>query len=495
MQKLAWESTLERRLAQFELAKITSMTIIHHYLRKGLLILSSFIAALSLFTSCEKQPDLGQFGYSNVPDNNSANIVVVDSSTINMTTVFVDSTATSGTGYLMVGNYNDAYLGQISSEAYLQVRPPAGMPALDPQLDTYDSIGMVLFFPKANPFYGDSTVPETYEVHQVDSLYQLPNYQFAWWSNEALPIGPSLGSATVSIAPNLPYTSQNAGDTVKIRMDDGLGLQLYNMIYNKSDTITNLTSFLNWFSGLCITPGPGQGSAIYGFKDSSLMRIYYRSNSGGASVTKTIDFTIYNRNGQWNHVTNNRTGSPLANLVVPTNPKQPPPQTPSSLTGNAAYVDNILGLTTKLTFPYLNAISQRPDYIGLLRAQLTVIPLAGSFSTTWTLPPQVGVFYTDLNNLLGPPVIAQTGGANQTGNLVPNYLAPLQSTYTYDVTNFIANQITNTNQGASQEGLMLSVPSPANLGSFRRLAIADQSFPTQQRIVLSVYYISLYPHQ
>ncbi|HEV2352736.1 MAG TPA: DUF4270 family protein, partial [Puia sp.] len=293
----------------------------------------------------------------------------------------------------------------------------------------------------------------------------------------------------------LPYTSQNAGDTVKIRMDDGLGRELYNMVYNKSDTITSITNFLNWFSGLCITPGPGQGSAIYGFKDSSMMRIYYRSNVNGASVTKTIDFTIYNKSGQWNYITNDRSGSPLAGLAVPTNPTQPPPQTSSALTGHSSYVDNILGLTTKLTFPYLNAISQRPDYIGLLRAQLTVIPLAGSFSTTWTLPPQLGIYYTDLHNLTGPPLLAQSGGSIQNGNLVPNYLAPLQSTYTYDVTNFIATQITNTDQGANQSGLMLSIPSPGNLGSFRRLAIADQSFPTQQRIVLSVYYISLYPHQ
>ncbi|HEV2354356.1 MAG TPA: DUF4270 family protein, partial [Puia sp.] len=143
------------------------MTIIHHYLRKELLVLSSFIAALFFLTGCEKQPDLGQFGYSNVPDNNSANIVVVDSTTINLSTVFVDSTSTAGTGYMMVGNYNDAYLGQIRSQAYIQLRPPAGLPTLDPQSDTYDSIGMVLFFPRANPFYGDSTVPETYEVHQV----------------------------------------------------------------------------------------------------------------------------------------------------------------------------------------------------------------------------------------------------------------------------------------------------------------------------------------
>lgn len=490
MQKLAWKTA--------ESNKKTSMTIIHHYLRKELLIFSSFIVAFSLLTSCEKQPDLGQFGVNNITDNSSANIVIVDSSTVLLSTVYVDSVASSATTYLQVGTYNDAYLGQVTSQAFLQVRPPVNLPALNPQRDFYDSIGLDIFYRRSNPYYGDTTLPQTFEVHQViDSLYQLnlPS-QLGWYSDNYLPIGPSLGSTTVTIAPNLPYTSQNAGDTVKIRMDDAMGQQLYNMVYNKSDTLTTLSTFLNWFKGLSVTPGAGEpGGTMYGFFDSCLMRVYYRENTNGASVTKSIDFNLYARPSSWNYITNNRTGSPIANLVTPTNITQPPPATPSSLTGHASYVDNILGLTTKLTFPYLNSISQRPDYIGLLRATLTIIPLAGSFSTTWTLPPQVGVYYTDLHNEVGIPVYSPGTAAVQTGNVVPNYLQPLATTYTYDVTAFVAAQIANTAPGASQEGLMLSIPSPANLAQWRRLAIADQSFPTQQRVVLSVYYISLYPHQ
>ncbi|HTR27784.1 MAG TPA: DUF4270 family protein [Puia sp.] len=473
------------------------MTIIHHYLRKELLILSSFILAFTFLTSCEKQPNLGQFGSSNVTDNNSANIVVVDSSTVLLSTVYVDSVASASTSYLQVGTYRDAYMGQVTSQAYLQLRPPSFLPALDPQRDAYDSIGMTLFFRKSNPFYGDTTLPQSFEVHQVvDTLYQLPSYSNGWFSNQYLPLGPSLGSTTVTIAPNLPYTSQNAGDTVKIRMDDAIGQQLYNMAYNKSDTLTTLSTFLNWFKGICITPGAGSpGGAMYGFFDSCMMRVYYRENTNGVSKGKSIDFILYTPSTQWNYITNDRSGSPLANLVTPTSVTQPPPSTPSSLTGNASYVDNMLGLTTKLTFPYLSAISQRPDYIGLLRAQLTVVPIAGSFSTTWTLPPQIGIYRTDLHNQLGGAILSSTTGAQQTGNLTPNYLAPLQSTYSYDVTNFVATQINNTAPGANQVGLMLSISSPANLTRWQRLAIADQSFPTQQRIILSVYYISLYPHQ
>jgi hypothetical protein len=470
------------------------MTIIHHYLRKELLFLLSSLLTLFFLTSCQKQPDLGQFGGAYVSDNSSANVVVIDSSTIAMSTIFVDSTATAGTGFMLVGNYNDTYLGQVTSQSYIQVRPPPTLPTINPQLDTYDSIGMVLYFKKGNPYYGDTAIAQTYVVNQVDTLFELPQFKSGWYSNVSLPLGPDLGSVTVAIAPSAPYTSQNAGDTVKIRMDDNLGQQLYSMIYNKSDSVQTLTTFLNWFHGLCVSPAPGSQGVMFGFKDSALMRIYYREN-GSVSTTKTIDFTIYNRASQFNHITNNRAGSPIANLVTPTSPIQPPPLTPSSATHNASYVQTIGGLNVKLTFPFLNAIAQRPDYIGLLRAQLTVIPLAGSFSTTWTIPPQVGIFYTDLHNLQGAPLFSAASASPQTGNLSLNYFYPLQTSYTYDITNFVKTQISNTSPYGNQTGLMLSVPSPAGSTSFSRLVLGDQSYPADQRIILSVYYISLFPHQ
>src|SRR5580658_7171256 len=171
---------MARRLA-FEFIK-TSMTIIHHYLRKELLILSSFIFALSSLTSCEKQPDLGEFGSQNVTDNSTANIVIVDSSTVLLSTVYVDSVASAATTYLQVGTYNDPYMGQVTSQAFLQVKPPAFLPALDPVRDFYDSIGMAILFRKSNPFYGDTTLAQPFEVHQVvDTLYQLPPYSIGWF--------------------------------------------------------------------------------------------------------------------------------------------------------------------------------------------------------------------------------------------------------------------------------------------------------------------------
>ena len=414
----------------------------HKYLRKELLfLLSSSLLALFLLIGCQKQPDL-LFGSTYTDVNTGANVVLVDTSTILMSTVLVDSTATSGTGYLMVGAYNDDYLGRVTTRAYMQVVPPSSLPTLDPRADNYDSIGMILFARTGNPYYGDTTVYQTYVVNQIDSLYQFGNNQFAWWSNRSQPLGPDLGSASVRIEPNRPSTggisntSQGTGDTVRIPMDPALGQQLYTMIYNKSDTITNNTIFQNWFHGLCLSSGPNIANLIYGFKDSAVMRIYYREN-GVVSIGKYIDFALGNKSFQYNNLRPDYTGKPLNNIIRPTQNPQPPPATLSTAIGHVGYVQTIGGLNVKLTFPNISSIALRQDYIGLLRATLVVKPVPGSFSTIWRLPPQVGIYTTDQNNLLIAPVAALGTAGAQTGNLTLDYFHPLNTEYIYDVTNFV----------------------------------------------------------
>jgi len=469
----------------------------HNFLRKELLFfLTCFLSAFFFFPGCQKQPAL-LFGSTYVDDNTGANIVLVDTATINVSTVFIDSTSTAGTGFLMVGSYNDAYLGTVSSRAFLQVTPPPSLPALDPRIDTYDSMGMVLFFKPGNPYYGDTTQYQYYMVNQVDTLWQLGAFQRGWFSSYSLPLGPMLGESSVRIEPNRPInfaanTSQGAGDTVRIRMDDNLGRTIYNMIYNKSDTVEKSNQWLTWFNGLCISPDLSKGVAniMTGFKDSCLMRIYYRENAE-ISSEKYIDFTLTNKSFQFNNV--RATGA--NSLIQPTQNPQTPPATPSAQTGHAGFVSSINGMNVKLTFPFLSSIALRRDYIGLLRAQLTVRPVPGSFSQIWRLPPSVGIYYTDLNNLIGTPIPAVNSAGAQTGSLLLDYFNPLNTVYNYDVTTFVASQLTNPSPAALETGLMLSVPAPNNVAAFNRLILADQSYPRTQQIVLSVYYISLYPHQ
>lgn len=466
---------------------------INNYLKKERSFLLSSILALFSLVSCQKQPNL-TFGNTYVGDNNGANIVVVDTSTVYLYTVVVDSTFSAGTGYLQVGKYNDPYLGTVTSRAYLQVAPPSTA-AVD-EFDQYDSIGLVMLFKKSNPFYGDTTYTQTLVVNQVDSLYQLGSFQTNFNSKSVLPLDPTaLGQTNVMIAPNIPYTTQGSGDTVKIKLDDQLGHTLWNMIYNRSDTIFKSVNWLEWFHGLCISPGgalpPTATGNIFGFKDSAVMRIYYHK-SGVYSTPSFIDFGITNKSLQFNNIMVDRGSTPLSRLVHATQNPQTPPATRSDSTGHAAYVQSITGLSVKLTVPFLNDIAQRQDYISVLRAQLTVRPDLNSFSTSWPLPPQLTLYGTNLTNV---PIGTVNGASGvQNGGLVIDFLHPLNMVYTYDVTSFVKAQIVNTDPTAKQNGLLLEMSSPSATSSFARAVLADATYPVNQRVTLSVYYISLYPH-
>lgn len=474
----------------------------NNFLRKELLFfLSCLLSVFCFIPGCQKQPVLN-FGSTYLDDNTGANIVLVDTATVNVSTILVDSVPTAGTGYLMVGSYDDQYMGNITSRAFLQVTPPPSLPTLDPRLDTYDSVGMILFFKPGNPYYGDTTQYQYYMVSQVDTLWQLAPFQRGWFSDYSLPLGPMLGESQVRIEPNRPIafasnTSQGTGDTVRIRMNDTLGHTIWNMIYNKSDTVVKSNQWLQWFNGLCISPDPARPTAniMTGFKDSCLMRIYYRENAE-ISTEKYLDFTLTNKGFQFNNITRTTpAGLPLYNLQRPTQNPQIPPATLSAQIGHAGYVSAINGLNVKLTFPFLSSIALRRDFIGLLRAELTVRPVPGSFSQIWRLPPAVGIYYTDINNLAGTPVPAIGAAGAQTGAPIIDYFNPLNTVYSYDVTAFVASQLTNPSPEAAQTGLMLSIPPPADNAAFNRLILADQSYPKNQQVILNVYYISLYPHQ
>lgn len=468
------------------------MTILNMYQKKERFFLFACISALLSLVSCQKQPTL-TFGSSYLSDNSSANIVVVDTSTVDVLTTYVDSTFTAGTGYLNVGRYTDPIFGKITSRAFMQVTP-GSIPTIS-TFDQFDSICLILQYKKGNPYYGDTTIAQTIQVSQVDSLYELPAYSNGFNSKSTLPVSSTpLGSADATIRPSIPFTSQSIGDTLKIKLSADLGQQLFNMIYNKSDTINKSTIWLKWFHGLCIEPGPNSSGAIYGFHDSAIMRIYYHA-AAAYVTTKFIDFGITNKSYQFNNIVTDRSASVLANLNQPTQTKQSPPTTASSKLGNAGYLQSITGLNVKLTFPYLSQIAKRDDYISVLSAQLTVRPVPGSWSTTWTLPPSISLYTTDVNNVAVSSVYNSSTGAAQTGSMTVNYLTPLSTVYTYDVTSFIKTQITNTAITAGDAGLLLQVASPNSVSSFQRLQIADATYPVTERITLAVYYISVYPHQ
>ena len=442
--------------------------------RQGSILFLLPVVVIFFLAGCQK-PSIN-FGNS-FANNNSTNVVVVDTFSVKLSTVLVDSFATAGTGNIFLGRYKDPYFGVVTSKTFLQVAPPGALRTIS-NLAVYDSMSLILRINKS--FYGDTTKVQRYYVSQLQSLIQLPNNQFTFYNNSKFPYDPApLGSADVQINPTAFFTSQKINDSIKIRLPDTKGKELFNLLYNQSDTIKNINTFLGYFKGLTIYPDDNSMGAIYGFKDTVIMRIYYHE-PGLVYTTLFSDFILNNKSNQFNQISYDRTGTPTMVIDSLNN------DVPSTATNNAAYIQGTTGLQAKIKFPTISALLQYPDYLSVLKAELTIKPVEGTYSPTFALPPQLALALTDQSNQVGPTLPG-------FGALVIDYLSGANTSYVYDITAYIKNQILAGQENNGKNGLLIIVPPPSNSTTFNRTVIGNQFNPkTINQIKLKIYYASFY---
>jgi hypothetical protein len=289
----------------------------------------------------------------------------------------------------------------------------------------YDSIQLILRINRN--FYGDTTNFQRYLVSQLTQVMNFPPNQFAFYNNSSIPYNPVvLGSADVKINPAAGLTSQRMGDTIKITMPNSMGQELFGLLYRQPDTITNSAIFRGYFKGLTVYPDINLPGAVFGFKDTMLLRIYYHE-PGVVTVNKTTDFGVVNQFTQFNQITDDRAGTPTEPLTRLT------PELQSTASGNQAFFQPISSLYIKLLFPSISNLLGYQDYLAVMKAILVIKPVQGTYSPIYNLPPLVNLALTNTGNSIGTTL---PFGA---GNLSIDYLYGTNTNYSYDITAYIQN--------------------------------------------------------
>ena len=436
-------------------------------------IIISFILALTLSISSCKKADV-QFG-NEFLDNGLTQIVMVDSFAPTMSTVLIDSFSTSNKGSLVIGSYIDPYFGKITSESFFDINPPSYADIY--AQTTYDSIRLIL---KPNSFYaGDTTVPVHFTTSRLSEVIASKNFDLSnqYYSNQTFKVSSILGSESKMIAPV-------RRDEVQLKIDDALGQTLFSELQNPNNTVLKTSKdFINYFNGLKINASIGD-NAMYGFSDTVILRVYYRK---GAAFPKnlTADFTLTNKLHQFNHITVDRSNiknSTLKNISL-TNK-----EIPSTATDNIAYCQSFTGLMTKIRFKTINDVQKLPNFAKILKAQLVIRPVTGSFDFNgFQLPKELRLSTTNsLNQIQGDITnVAASGSYIQYGNLYIDYLNSTGTEYTYDLTPYIKSLLNNTT--GINNGLLLSPPSPAFQNKTSRVMLGN-SFNPNGRAQLIIYY-------
>lgn len=431
-----------------------------------------FLVNLAVFTAgCEKTKI--QFGEAYV-DNSYSNIILVDTLTAQLSTLYIDSVVTSGSGTLLTGFYTDDAFGKIIAKSFFELAPPA---ITDLPTDaTFDSLELIIRPNKS--YYGDTTYASLLAVNQLTDDLSFPLYQTQFYNNTDFAVNPTpLGTKNIQISPNIT-------DSISIRLADNKGKELFDLYKANDYAMQSTTNFLSYFKGLQLSPLVGGMHAVYGFGDSAVMRLHYHTTSV-FTESKYLDFTFYNGdNKQFNQVKADRSGAPVS--IFNSSNKQ----MLSTATNNRAYLQYLTGFIPKIQFPTVRNLLLRPDYVKILKAELVIQPVQNSYNTKMPLPPELYATSTDQSNAFGSSLANSSSTSYQTGNLIIDQVYGENTSYTYDVTSYLQQQILVS--ANNENGLLLIPPSPQSIATLNRIIIGDQKNKAGS-IQLKLYYVSVNP--
>lgn len=392
------------------------------------------ILASSLAFSCsENASEIGIDFF----DEGELEVVYVDTLSLRASTVLVDSLVTGASTRLIAGYHEDADLGVITVKSYFQVVPPA-IGELNNQL-RYSRMTLVMNYDKYS--YYDTTGNTTLYVHRLtEELQNTKLYTSSSFQYSPTPLG------QLTFSPR-PKRTENA--FIEVPLSNTLGNEFFNLILDKSNTVTIQENFLTYFKGIVVVPSTNVSGPMLGFTTSPTLKVYYYDESVTPIVEKSFDFP----GGQTIRFVGtkiDRSGTLLSSLSAQN------PSINSNLTDNRVYMQAMYGVRTRIEIPYLKNLLLDNSKILLSDAILELTPVRGSFQQNETLPASTSAYIYSANSELYSSI------ESTKANLVEDIELGRDTQYKADVSDFIRQQLNFT--ATSRNSLVFNIPE-ATLGT------------------------------
>ena len=426
--------------------------------------------------SCGTDTDAGEFvvGSDYLALNNK--VVLIDTVTVDMSTINFDSLVTSSQNRILIGNYDDPVFGKVKSNSYFQLA--AGSYTLnngtsDTETTNYvfDSIAMILKYD--NYYYGDTTKVQTFDIHRLAQKVKPNIDDNNFYNNSALNYSEeSIG--TISYKPR-----PTERDSITIKMSDAFGSAIFQKI--KKREITDFDSFSEYLKGLVLVPGASNSSSVIGFHIStSKVRLYYSKYQADTEETPyIIDFTITDATKQFNSISLDKTGTLLQNLPLSDS------KLSSSLMNKQSFIQSGTGVACRVDFPNIKQLRYISEKGAIVDAQLILKPVSNSYSEQYPLADSLKVYVADnLNRISGSL-------SNSAGTYIYGILSKKNDefneniSYNIPIGNFLQKEMWK--QSDSKSSLILTLPGISK--TVNRIVLGDQKHPNN-KIQLKIYYIS-----
>lgn len=429
---------------------------------------------ITVFTSCQTDNAEGEFVVGSDYLSISNKVLLIDTLTVNVSTVNFDSLITSNQSRILIGNYTDPILGIVKSESYLKLTPDSyyiGSSELDTQTVTYvfDSIAMILKYDRY--YYGDTTKTQTINIHQLTQKVK-PNTDDTNFYNIS-----SLTYDSKSIGTKTFHPKPIGKDSINIQIDATFGKNLFNKMYKNE--ITDANEFEDLFKGVVIKPSTTNSSNMIGFSTSSVLRLYYKKTNSDAKNSLTKDFTITDLSKQFNNISLDRTGTIIQNLPDSKN------KLSSDLTNNNAFIQSGTGLACRIDFPFINQLKYISEKGIIVDAELIIKPNKSSVSALFPIKDSLQVYECDNLNRISK-ILTNSDGSQKLAllNTTPDEFNE-NIGYKVNIGSFLNQEMLKTN--GAKSNLILAFPNISK--GVNRIILGNQK-NAENKLKLKIYYIS-----
>lgn len=470
-----------------------------------------FVSLLASLSSCNsdvfQEHEIG----SNLIDQ-STSVILIDTFTVNSSTIKLDSVSTSNFQNVLWGKYNDPYLGSVSSDFYGEVELEKSFALRKIKEVTkvfvkFDSLVFIAYHQERQQsnnrvleyYYGDTLAQQKISIHRVTEDLTLPKNKNFYRAHDML----SYDLESIGEKVFIPeYYKNSKFDKLKdqdpqeekgglrIRMDDAIGLDIIKKVNASDEIVLDKVKWLEYFEGI-VLKADKNNTAMFSFQTGTKMkmRVYYSDiDFEQANISRIFDFPINKKGTSFSNYKSDFISAEHAYVKKIGEIKSIKKDVSSVETNNLTYVQGGVGLVTKLNIPYIENLNRLGLTGGALKAELIFSPKEESYDDEIYRLPNLPfeLYTTDKNNKFKEGVVNPRTNKTVTSTYFRNSQHPDKSYYTFDVTNRI-NKILSSGQ-TYDDALLITFPID-NIGNSMDRIVIDSDPNSDMRVKLKVTYV------
>ena len=462
-----------------------------------------FVSILALLTACNSS-DFEEHEIGSDLIDQSTEVLMIDTFTVESSTIKLDSVITSGYNDVLLGKYKDPYLGNVKAGFYGEVALDDAF-VLESYSDekvyvAFDSLVFIMYHDTDQTRYIGDTLPEqTVSLHRVTEEFDLPDNKYSYKGFDELTYdAEALGSVTFEprlvlngyINPIYDEDAEADRGGVRIRLDDALGQDIIDMV-NDADDIVNVSGdWLDYFKGIYLEPGDNN-TAMFSFQtaEGMKMRLYYHDKKySEAGVLRYYDFPVTNNSLNFSNYSSDFISDKLSSVQKINDIEELEDDLSSEETGNLSFIQGGTGLMTKIRIPHIANLNLIGLTGGVLKAELVFTPEEDSFDDDiYPLPTSSFELYkTNRYNTLLSSVYNSSTGAQLYSTFDKDSEDMDQDRYSFDLTSYVNDILIN---GQDYDNALIITLPEGTLGNSMERLIINHDPNSDMRIKLEVTYV------